>query len=1118
MGLFNRKRGGSFAQAAAAVIKQNVGHNGDRSLPDRVAEYIETGAGESSVLAEIAAAQPGYWTSQWMDDERRARQRLYAQLDQAPAEQGWRWARVTGATTRHFTPSLEPMAGGDRVECLVDDLTRSYHFAVVDAKRRESVPVHLATLEAIVEAGGGQRGDVVTAVFRPGRGATTYSTTRTLVRTLPDYPAAVADRGVALGLLALDAPGGLRADILDNLAAVADAALADFAPAVARYLVDGSSTILTAATATARRCPVGPLSAALREIAATAKRGRQLRALDALWQLDAADGDRDWAADIVAGIDSDPARDLTASWAATASIPDPTPPPPPSAPVVIDWSFPVTPEVTAALQTLQRGVNKATSYLKHPYFDDSALADIVRESRTPQPPRRFRGESRYIDSGDLVEAYAATPGVTAANLVTVLNRLGQLVTWRGEELHRLAATTLADLRDRTGEPTIAQTIAMLDGLGFDGAAVVSASGWEGCLSGWPDDEVAALVAAHVDKYVDVAENGGQDWWSDSSTTALTLLALAAPLPTGAADAVYRLAFAGPRDRRANARRALANDPRRHQRVVAALRSSAIDTRVIAAEWLAEFGTADDIEVLDARYHAERTDRGKDAVLTALAALGRSPNHYLNRETLSAQVAKSTAPGPAWLDWAAAPTVRWSGGGEPVDEATLRWLVASTVKAKNPEPSVSLRYYLGLLDAADAERFADWLLDAWCAQENSVADKGMLAICAAACRAHAAPVAEHYIRTYYGWRAAQCKALLAMLGWVDDPSAAQLLLSIATRFRTAGIQKTAGERVDELAERRGWSSAELADRTVPDAGFVGGELLLDFGPRRFHARIAPNGTVALFDDNGARLKSLPAPRISDDETAAAEAKKALSAARRTVKTAVKQATERLYEAMCAERAWSADDWNRYLRGHPIVGILAQRLVWIADDGTAFRPLDDGTLTDVHDDEVTLSAGATVQIASAAVLDGDTVARWATHFDDYDVEPLFGQFAPVYRPPNPQARSVDDFTGHLLGMFALRSAATKRGYERGETGDGGVVFDFQRTFPILGITVTIGFSGAQQPLDDVTVALKQVTFRDSRGSMRLGAVPSALLSAAVADAAAIAALGAYEPDWEDKVDYA
>ncbi|MGV8604720.1 DUF4132 domain-containing protein, partial [Pseudomonas aeruginosa] len=86
------------------------------------------------------------------------------------------------------------------------------------------------------------------------------------------------------------------------------------------------------------------------------------------------------------------------------------------------------------------------------------------------------------------------------------------------------------------------------------------------------------------------------------------------------------------------------------------------------------------------------------------------------------------------------------------------------------------------------------------------------------------------------------------------------------------------------------------------------------------------------------------------------------------------TQRLYEAMCAERLWPAGEWREYLQRHPVVTHLVQRLVWaeVAEDGALrlFRPTEDGSLIDLDDDEVELDETRRVRLAHAALVDADT----------------------------------------------------------------------------------------------------------------------------------------------------
>ncbi len=113
--------------------------------------------------------------------------------------------------------------------------------------------------------------------------------------------------------------------------------------------------------------------------------------------------------------------------------------------------------------------------------------------------------------------------------------------------------------------------------------------------------------------------------------------------------------------------------------------------------------------------------------------------------------------------------------------------------------------------------------------SAVAEKGILAVAGACCGDSAVAPVQKYLKDWYGYRAAQCKALIAMLSLIDRPAAIQYVLSIANRFRTKGIREEAEKQAQALAERKGWTLDELADRTLPTAGFDDqGELALSFG--------------------------------------------------------------------------------------------------------------------------------------------------------------------------------------------------------------------------------------------------------------------------------------------------
>jgi hypothetical protein len=432
-------------------------------------------------------------------------------------------------------------------------------------------------------------------------------------------------------------------------------------------------------------------------------------------------------------------------------------------------------------------------------------------------------------------------------------------------------------------------------------------------------------------------------------------------------------------------------------------------------------------------------------------------------------------------------------------------------------------------------------------QSAIGQKGLLAIVAAAGDAQCVKMIERYIRTYHGHRLAQSKALLETLGWIENAAAVQLLLSLANRFRTKAIRKRAAEMVEELADRQGWTMNQLADRTIPDAGFeiatdddgnpVGerAELVLDYGSRTFSVILGDDLQPVITRDDGKQVKSLPAAAKDDDPEMVKATKKTFSAAKKTVKEVVKSQAERLYEAACVQRSWPADEWRQYLAQHPIAGALCRRVVWAAQSQNEsepvklFRPLEDGTLTDVHDDEFTLGDTDRILVAHSSLLDEKTEEAWKQHLQDYEVPELFKQFGrQTYRLPEELKKETEiaDFRGHMLTTFRLRSRATKLGWVRGDAEDGGCFAIYHKPFRSERVDAVVEFTGSYLPEEDIPAAIRELYFvpikpnDDSSYSwnpnkLKLGNVPPVLVSECYNDVRDMAAEGTgFDPDWEKK----
>ncbi|HEY3508131.1 MULTISPECIES: DUF4132 domain-containing protein [Kribbella] len=929
-----------------------------------------------------------------------------------------------------------------------------------------------------------------------------------------------------------------------------------------------------------RYLTVAGVTGELRVLAVKGKPEQRLEALKRLWAT-ADEAQRRWAEEAAAADRSASVRALTDAWA----TPDEEPLKLPD----ISLRVPVTDELLDVLREVWErdagpfypGWNGKGS------LSESDLQEVLRTLETGVPGKPSTEDMPHRWVSWCLSQYASRLGPVAATVV--MARAGGLIAKHAGLLSEEAASVYNTLFRETGHPTLLEVALILDELGLDGRELVvdrhKRRGYGALAPDWPDEAVAPFVRYALPQYLEMLEITGDFYMDDEMP--FRALATLPVLPAEAVEALTRTALGQQKTKRRAAQDALARVDGFEQRAVAALQDKKADVRAVAAQWLQRLAYQPAVPALEAALGKEKNDVTTGALLDALESFGLPVEKYVDRESLrndaETGLAKGLPKGLEWMRWDQLPEVHWSDNGEVVPPELTKWLIVQAVKNKSPEPNALLRKYCGMFDPVEREELGQHLLEAWMAQDvlrispeeahklalsaakvqvsyltrypqwsaksplagmslaqvtahylpdysnrpagSASASKGMLAVAAACAGERAAAPVARYLKEWYGTRAAQGKALIAMLAWIDHPSAIQLMLSVGSRFRTKSFQDEATRQAEALAERKGWTINELADRSVPVAGFdEDGRIELSYGDRVFTAVLQPDLTVALLSPEGKKIKALPAARQSDDADAVKTAKKAFTTVKRELKAVVQLQTDRLYEALCTERTWPLEDWQLYLNGHPIVRRLVQRLAWVADGKTVFRPLDDGTLSDADDNEVELPADAVVRIAHDTLLDEDTVRGWQQHFDDYEVVPLFQQFGKgVFKLPPERAEDpfLRDFEGHLVEAFALRGRCGKLGYTRGTPQDAGWFYEYKKRFPTLGLTVEVGFTGNTLPEENRTVALGALRVlraakSDAPGAgVLLGDIPAVLLSEVYNDLRLMASDGSgFDPDWEKK----
>ena len=630
--------------------------------------------------------------------------------------------------------------------------------------------------------------------------------------------------------------------------------------------------------------------------------------------------------------------------------------------------------------------------------------------------------------------------------------------------------------------------------------------------------------------------------------------------------------------RAEARAMLGDAKEVRERLIALLDDGRQAVRAGAAEWIAERGDTGAVKAMKARLKKEKSEVARAAILSALKSLGEPLDAYVGPDALlteaEAGLKKAKFDKLDWLPLDRLPKLAYATG-KPVPEAVLRWWIFLANKLKQPGGNGLFEIYLDQLKPEDAAAFSQFILDAWIAydtkrpsdEENNayakdhaadrfkwsvkwIKDLTMEKVFAELVREHgsqylnsgaahkglvglttrtkpdvAAAKVQHFLKNH-GSRTSQASSLLEMLAAKGDPVSLQVVIAAATRLKQKGVQAFAGELVQKIADDRDWTMDELADRTVPTAGLDDdGVLELPCGAEEklYTARLTEDLALELLNPDGKVVKALAS---GDDETTKAS-KKQLSTSRKELKQVIKMQTARLYEALCAERQWPVADWMRDYRAHPVMRKLTERAVWLALDDkgqvqASFRPTAEGEYIDAEDNDIDPSAHHAVRLAHGAIMRPDHAAAWKGHLRDYEVTALFTQFGRelLYASGEDQEKlQVDDREGWVSDTFTLRGIATKLGYERGEALDGGYFNEYVKTFRSAGVNAVIEFSGNCVPEENLPAAVINLSFgkveKNRVTPMKLGEVPDVLLSECWNDYHAMAAKGAHDPKWRDKM---
>jgi predicted DNA-binding WGR domain protein len=295
--------------------------------------------------------------------------------------------------------------------------------------------------------------------------------------------------------------------------------------------------------------------------------------------------------------------------------------------------------------------------------------------------------------------------------------------------------------------------------------------------------------------------------------------------------------------------------------------------------------------------------------------------------------------------------------------------------------------------------------------------------------------------------------LEVLARIGTDVALMNLHSIAQKVKFKALQDKAAAKIAEIAESRGLTPDELADRLVPDLDLdADGSRAIDYGARRFVVGFDEQLRPYIEDESRKRLSDLPKPGKGDDAAKAKVAMEQWQTLKKDARAIAAGQILRLELAMCGRRRWDVATFRTFLVEHPVITHLVRRLVWAtygADQRVTafFRVAEDRTYADVHDDTFRLDPTACVGIPHALEIDAATAEVWGRLLADYEIVPPFAQLGrPTFALGRDEGgkREIARAKG---GRVISRKVLTllERGWRKGPPQDNGFIWWFDRPIP-------------------------------------------------------------------------
>jgi Domain of unknown function (DUF4132) len=391
-------------------------------------------------------------------------------------------------------------------------------------------------------------------------------------------------------------------------------------------------------------------------------------------------------------------------------------------------------------------------------------------------------------------------------------------------------------------------------------------------------------------------------------------------------------------------------------------------------------------------------------------------------------------------------------------------VLTALKQSKPEPHIAIGDLKLLCDPVSLDTFGWQLFEAWLtagapSKENwALLSVGWLGNDTSALKL--APMIRHWPGESQHARAV---AGLGCLREIGTDTALMQINGIAQKVKFQGIKTQAKQCMEAIAADRRMSRDELEDRIVPDCGLdERGSKVFDFGDRQFHLALADNLKPMVKDADNKLKTDLPKPNSKDDADKAAASIADWKLLKKQLAEVVKIQTLRLEQVMVNDRRWSVPDFELLIVRHPLILILAQRILWAnySADGKlikTFRLTEDQSYADSSDEVYDLDKAGKVGIVHPLGIPKQESKLWGEIFSDYNIIQPFPQLGrPIYtlEASELEEMEITKFKDIEIPVVSLVRTLEALGWQRSGLHDHGDYSAHSKYFVAAQVTAIVG----------------------------------------------------------------